>query len=54
MREKHLLFVSNGGVSMAEWRFPSNDHGETKGINDYMVEIGGEIRCRGCNPNGIR
>ena len=27
---------------------------ETKGINDYMVEIGGEIRCRGCNPNGIR
>lgn len=26
---------------------------ETKGVNDYMVEIGGEIRCRGCNPNGI-
>lgn len=27
---------------------------EKSGINDYMVEIGGEIRCRGCNPNGIR
>ena len=26
---------------------------ETKGIKDYMVEIGGEIRTRGCNPNGI-
>ena len=22
---------------MAEWRFPSNDHGETKGINDSGV-----------------
>ena len=27
---------------MAEWRFPSNDHGETKGINDSGV-----AQCRG-------
>lgn len=25
---------------------------ESKGIKDYMVEIGGEIRTRGSNPNG--
>ena len=25
---------------------------EELGIGDYIVEIGGEIRCRGCNPRG--
>jgi thiamine biosynthesis lipoprotein len=25
---------------------------ESKGVKDYMVEIGGEIRTRGSNPNG--
>ena len=26
---------------------------ESKGINDYMVEIGGEVRCKGKNNKGI-
>jgi len=25
---------------------------EARGVNDYMVEIGGEVRCRGQNPEG--
>lgn len=26
---------------------------ESKGIKNYMVEIGGEVRVRGCNPRGM-
>lgn len=28
------------------------EHIESKGINDYLVEIGGEIRAKGLNPKG--
>jgi thiamine biosynthesis lipoprotein len=26
---------------------------ESQGVTNYMVEIGGEVRVRGCNPNGM-
>ena len=25
---------------------------EERGVTDYLVDIGGEVRCRGCNPHG--
>lgn len=35
-----------------EW-MPPESFFEGKGIKNYMVEIGGEVRVRGCNPHGM-